>query len=186
MSWATVWRTLIRPDALETQIKTDPHSPGVYRATQPLKNVDAFYEAFGINIDPHGWGKRWYDKIGEDCQWHRWKRQGNGQVRPWHIFQDPNSFISAYTRLHQPGWAFERGVVRAQVSEVEWAFVCAAPAEYLLRYWAEKRRFPGWIKNELQQSQGFFKEDFVATRTACKGILSDSSAAWGTCRQYVP
>lgn len=48
MSWATVWRTLSRPDALETQIKTDPHAPGIYRATQPLKNVDAFYKAFDI------------------------------------------------------------------------------------------------------------------------------------------
>jgi len=48
MSWATVWRTLTRDDALRTQIKTDPHSPGIYRATQPLKNIDAFYEAFGI------------------------------------------------------------------------------------------------------------------------------------------
>lgn len=48
MSWATVWRTLIREDALRTQVKTDPHSPGVYRAIQPLKNIDAFYEAFDI------------------------------------------------------------------------------------------------------------------------------------------
>ena len=48
MSWATVWRTLSRPDALETQIKTDPHSPGMIRAIQPLKNIDAFYEAFDI------------------------------------------------------------------------------------------------------------------------------------------
>lgn len=48
MSWATVWRTLTRDDALRTQIKTDPHSPGIIRATQPLKNVDAFYEAFDI------------------------------------------------------------------------------------------------------------------------------------------
>ncbi|MBT8265959.1 MAG: M13 family metallopeptidase [Bacteroidia bacterium] len=48
MSWATVWRTLIRQDALETQIKTDPHSPGLNRAIQPLKNIDAFYEAFDI------------------------------------------------------------------------------------------------------------------------------------------
>ncbi|MGM5469258.1 M13 family metallopeptidase [Flavobacteriaceae bacterium LMO-SS05] len=48
MSWATVWRNLIREDALRTRIKTDPHSPGVVRATQPLKNIDAFYEAFDI------------------------------------------------------------------------------------------------------------------------------------------
>ena len=48
MSWATVWRTQQREEALRTQIQTDPHSPGRYRATQPLMNIDAFYEAFNI------------------------------------------------------------------------------------------------------------------------------------------
>ena len=48
MSWATVWRTLTREDALRTLVKTDPHSPGIQRATQPLKNIDAFYNAFDI------------------------------------------------------------------------------------------------------------------------------------------
>ncbi len=48
MSWATVWRTKTRDDALKTQIKTDPHSPGMNRAVQPLLNVDAFYKAFNI------------------------------------------------------------------------------------------------------------------------------------------
>ncbi len=48
MSWATVWRTKQREEALRTQIKTNPHSPGRYRATQPLVNVDAFYEVFDI------------------------------------------------------------------------------------------------------------------------------------------
>lgn len=48
MSWATVWRTKIRDEALRTQVKTDPHSPGQYRAYVPLQNVDAFYEAFDV------------------------------------------------------------------------------------------------------------------------------------------
>lgn len=48
MSWATVWRTKIRDEALRTQVKTDPHSPGQYRAYVPLQNVDAFYEAFNV------------------------------------------------------------------------------------------------------------------------------------------
>ncbi|MEW7290573.1 M13 family metallopeptidase [Aquimarina sp. 2304DJ70-9] len=48
MSWATVWRTLMRDDALRTRIKTDPHSPGATRAVQPLLNIDAFYDAFDI------------------------------------------------------------------------------------------------------------------------------------------
>ena len=48
MSWATVWRTKMRDDALKTKIKTDPHSPGMNRAVQPLLNIDAFYKAFDI------------------------------------------------------------------------------------------------------------------------------------------
>lgn len=48
MSWATVWRTKSRDEALRTQIKTDTHSPGKVRAVQPLLNIDAFYEAFDI------------------------------------------------------------------------------------------------------------------------------------------
>ncbi|WP_026451743.1 M13 family metallopeptidase [Aequorivita capsosiphonis] len=48
MSWATVWRTKARDEAVKNQVKTDPHSPGMVRATQPLVNVDAFYKAFDI------------------------------------------------------------------------------------------------------------------------------------------
>lgn len=48
MSWATVWRTKMRDEALKTRIKTDPHSPGMYRATQPLINMEVFYKAFDI------------------------------------------------------------------------------------------------------------------------------------------
>ena len=48
MSWATIWRTKSREEALKKQIKTDPHSPGQVRAVQPLRNVDAFYKAFNI------------------------------------------------------------------------------------------------------------------------------------------
>ncbi|GGE08358.1 M13 family metallopeptidase [Psychroflexus salis] len=48
ISWATVWRTKIRDEALKTQVKTDPHSPGQQRAVVPLQNIDAFYEAFNI------------------------------------------------------------------------------------------------------------------------------------------
>ncbi|MGM0933756.1 MAG: M13 family metallopeptidase [Bacteroidota bacterium] len=48
MSWATVWRTKMRDEALQNKIKTDPHSPGMYRAYVPLQNINAFYEAFEI------------------------------------------------------------------------------------------------------------------------------------------
>ncbi|MFY7670583.1 M13 family metallopeptidase [Tenacibaculum sp. MEBiC06402] len=48
LSWGTIWRTKARPEAIKNQIKTDPHAPGNFRAYVPLRNVDAFYEAFGI------------------------------------------------------------------------------------------------------------------------------------------
>jgi putative endopeptidase len=48
MAWAQVWRTAQRPDALRQQLMTNPHSPGTIRALAPLRNVDAWYEAFGV------------------------------------------------------------------------------------------------------------------------------------------
>jgi putative endopeptidase len=48
ISWATVWRTKSRDEAIKSQVKTDPHSPGMYRAYVPIQNVDVFYDAFGI------------------------------------------------------------------------------------------------------------------------------------------
>jgi len=48
MSWGTIWRTKYRDEALRTQVMTNPHSPGMYRANAPLTNVDAFYKAFEL------------------------------------------------------------------------------------------------------------------------------------------
>ncbi|MFI0491128.1 M13 family metallopeptidase [Flavobacterium sp.] len=48
ISWTTVWRTKTRDEAIKNSVKTDPHSPGQYRAYVPLQNVDSFYEAFNI------------------------------------------------------------------------------------------------------------------------------------------
>ena len=48
ISWATVWRTKSRDEAIKSQVKTDPHSPGMYRAVVPIQNLDTFYQAFGV------------------------------------------------------------------------------------------------------------------------------------------
>jgi predicted metalloendopeptidase len=48
ISWATIWRSKIRDEALKNQVKTDPHSPGMYRAYVPLTNLDTFFQAFNI------------------------------------------------------------------------------------------------------------------------------------------
>ena len=48
ISWATVWRGKMRDEAIKNQVKTDPHSPGMYRGYVPLLNLETFHQAFGI------------------------------------------------------------------------------------------------------------------------------------------
>ncbi len=48
MSWATVWRTKSTEQYMVNQVKTDPHSPGYFRAFGPLVNQDSFQKAFDI------------------------------------------------------------------------------------------------------------------------------------------
>ena len=48
MANAQVWRALIRDDALVNQMRTDPHSPAAARGSMPERNIDAWYEAFGV------------------------------------------------------------------------------------------------------------------------------------------
>ena len=46
LSFATIWRTKVRTEALIDQLRTDNHSPGRYRVLGPLANVPAFAQAF--------------------------------------------------------------------------------------------------------------------------------------------
>ncbi|WP_300345289.1 M13-type metalloendopeptidase [Nesterenkonia sp.] len=45
-AWAQGWRNVTRPERALTLLSIDPHAPAEFRATQPVKNVDAFHEAF--------------------------------------------------------------------------------------------------------------------------------------------
>lgn len=49
ISWGTVWRTKMRDETLKNQIKTDPHSPGMFRAIAPQSNMESFYAAFDVS-----------------------------------------------------------------------------------------------------------------------------------------
>ncbi len=49
LSWATIWRTKYTDEAIKNQVKTDPHSPGFYRAVGPLYNQESFEKAFGVS-----------------------------------------------------------------------------------------------------------------------------------------
>lgn len=48
LSWATVWRQNIRPEALRMRVLTDPHSPAHFRIIGPLSNLPEFASAFSI------------------------------------------------------------------------------------------------------------------------------------------
>jgi len=48
LGWAQVWRSKNRDESLRKQLVADPHSPPQYRVDVPVRNIDAFYEAFGV------------------------------------------------------------------------------------------------------------------------------------------
>jgi putative endopeptidase len=47
LSYARVWRQLVRPAEAVRRINTDPHSPGIWRVMGPLSNLPEFEQAFG-------------------------------------------------------------------------------------------------------------------------------------------
>jgi len=51
LSFAQAWRGEQRDDAIKTQVASDPHSPRRFRVIGPLRNLDAWYQAFGIGAD---------------------------------------------------------------------------------------------------------------------------------------
>jgi putative endopeptidase len=55
MSWAQCWRTKHRDELLIQRLATDPHSPPEFRANQIVKNLDVFYDAFGVTEDDQMW-----------------------------------------------------------------------------------------------------------------------------------
>jgi predicted metalloendopeptidase len=48
MGWAQVWAGKMRDDARRQQVIVDPHSPEMFRANAPVRNVPEFYDAFGV------------------------------------------------------------------------------------------------------------------------------------------
>ncbi len=48
LAWGQVWRSKSRDEALRQQLLTGPHSPARYRVNGVVRNMDAWYEAFGV------------------------------------------------------------------------------------------------------------------------------------------
>jgi putative endopeptidase len=48
IGFAQVWRGMSRDAEQRLRLRTDPHSPPLVRATVPVSNIQAFYDAFGV------------------------------------------------------------------------------------------------------------------------------------------
>lgn len=48
LSWAQVWQQKTREAEAIRLLTIDPHSPSEFRCNQIVRNIDAFYEAFGV------------------------------------------------------------------------------------------------------------------------------------------
>ncbi len=55
LAWARAWQSKRRDQALRQQIATDPHSPEEFRCNQVVRNLPAFYAAFGVTEADAAW-----------------------------------------------------------------------------------------------------------------------------------
>ncbi|HUS23191.1 MAG TPA: M13-type metalloendopeptidase [Aeromicrobium sp.] len=55
LSWAQAWQAKVRPAEVVRRLTVDPHSPPEFRCNQVVRNVDAFYDAFGVTKDDDLW-----------------------------------------------------------------------------------------------------------------------------------
>ncbi|GGO87004.1 endothelin-converting protein [Marinobacterium nitratireducens] len=55
IGWAQLWMSKARPERVRELAKTDYHALSPLRATGPLVNLDAFFEAFDIGADDPMW-----------------------------------------------------------------------------------------------------------------------------------
>ena len=51
LAWAQVWRSQQREDNARQRLRTDPHSPEEFRVNGVVRNMDEWYEAFGVTED---------------------------------------------------------------------------------------------------------------------------------------
>jgi putative endopeptidase len=48
LGWAQAWRGKVRDDFVRKQVVSDPHSPRQFRVNGPVRNLDAWYQLFGV------------------------------------------------------------------------------------------------------------------------------------------
>ncbi|MEY4321066.1 MAG: hypothetical protein RLZZ471_1007 [Actinomycetota bacterium] len=55
MSWSLAWRSKQRDEIAIQRLTIDPHSPPEFRCNQIVRNIDDFYEAFGVTPEDKMW-----------------------------------------------------------------------------------------------------------------------------------
>ena len=55
LSWAQAWQMKLRDEEAIRLIAIDPHSPNEFRCNQIVRNIDAFYTAFGVTEEDALW-----------------------------------------------------------------------------------------------------------------------------------
>ncbi|MFN0025350.1 MAG: M13 family metallopeptidase [Parvularculaceae bacterium] len=55
LAWGQVWKRVVRDEQLKNQIASDPHAPAQYRVNGVVRNMDAWYNAFGVTQDDALW-----------------------------------------------------------------------------------------------------------------------------------
>jgi putative endopeptidase len=55
ISWANSWQQKSRPEETIRLLAIDPHSPPEFRCNQIVRNIDAFYDAFGVTETDDLW-----------------------------------------------------------------------------------------------------------------------------------
>jgi len=48
LGWAQAWRGKVTDDFVKRQVVSDPHSPRQFRVNGPVRNIDGWYDVFGI------------------------------------------------------------------------------------------------------------------------------------------
>ncbi|MBM6698751.1 peptidase M13 [Bifidobacterium pullorum subsp. saeculare] len=55
LGYASIWRSKNRDELAEQYLQIDPHSPAEFRTNGIARNVDLFYQAFGVTSDDAMW-----------------------------------------------------------------------------------------------------------------------------------
>ena len=55
LSWAQAWQQKSRDEEVTRLLAIDPHSPNEFRCNQIVRNLESFYDTFGVTESDQLW-----------------------------------------------------------------------------------------------------------------------------------